>query len=194
MVQWKGHKTWQSKLLVFVFPSGSRVRLATLEMSSLLLNHLVSTKSTTCYLQDRHLAAIEGAREESTLLLRNFYKVWEKVDITHLAGKHVLFSLCSRCLGRRKYMYTMLLQNHDHCCSEIDLLDENSLQLEFLFIPNFTWCVKSAVIVEIPSHTYILCIKLALISYCISFEKEIILITIHSSNFGLWSWWCSCIM
>lgn len=32
-----------------------------------------------CFLQDRHVAAIEGAREEATLLLRNFYKVWEKV-------------------------------------------------------------------------------------------------------------------
>ena len=31
------------------------------------------------YLKDEHLAAIEAAYEEASLLLRNFYKVWEKV-------------------------------------------------------------------------------------------------------------------
>ena len=59
--------------------SGSKVRLATLEMSILLLKQLVYDEKTRCYLQDRHLACLEGAREEATLLLRNFYKVWEKV-------------------------------------------------------------------------------------------------------------------
>ena len=59
---------------------GSKVRLATLELSILLLRALVHQPSMEhCYLQDRHLAAIEGAREEATLQLRNFYKVWEKV-------------------------------------------------------------------------------------------------------------------
>lgn len=28
-------------------------------------------------LRDHHLATLEGAREEATLMLRNFYKVWE---------------------------------------------------------------------------------------------------------------------
>ena len=82
--------------------SASRVRLATLEMSILLLKQLVyrpassqtvntsqvdtqdATDSTEdsvprSYLQDQHLAAIEAAYEEASLLLRNFYKVWEKV-------------------------------------------------------------------------------------------------------------------
>ena len=54
--------------------------MATLEMSTLLLKQLVYV-DTHCFLQDRHLAAVEGAREESTLLLRNFYKVWEKVHV-----------------------------------------------------------------------------------------------------------------
>ena len=49
-------------------------------MSILLLKQLVYRRGNS-YLQDRHLAAIEGAREESTLLLRNFYKVWEKVHV-----------------------------------------------------------------------------------------------------------------
>lgn len=31
------------------------------------------------FLHDDHLAAVEGAREEATLQMRNFYKVWEKV-------------------------------------------------------------------------------------------------------------------
>jgi hypothetical protein len=31
-------------------------------------------RGTTSILQDSHLAALEGAREESTLILRNFYK------------------------------------------------------------------------------------------------------------------------
>ena len=56
------------------------MRLATLEMSLLLLNQLVYGDAT-CHLQDRHLAELEGAREEGTLLLRNFYKVWEKVRL-----------------------------------------------------------------------------------------------------------------
>jgi hypothetical protein len=32
-------------------------------------------KGGQSYLHDCHLAAIEGAKEESTFLLRNFYKV-----------------------------------------------------------------------------------------------------------------------
>lgn len=51
----------------------SRIRLATLQMSLLLLKQLV-IKDGQSFLQDRHLAAIEQSREESMLLLRNFYK------------------------------------------------------------------------------------------------------------------------
>ncbi|KAJ9577624.1 hypothetical protein L9F63_005811, partial [Diploptera punctata] len=50
-----------------------RVRLVTLELSIRLLTQLVM-KSGQSYLHDAHLAAIEGAKEESTCLLRNFYK------------------------------------------------------------------------------------------------------------------------
>lgn len=50
-----------------------RVRLVTLELSIRLLTDLVM-KGGQSYLHDCHLAAIEGAKEESTCLLRNFYK------------------------------------------------------------------------------------------------------------------------
>lgn len=66
-----------------LFIPASKIRLATLEMTILLLRQLVY-REMQCYLQDRHLAAVEGAREESTLLLRNFYKVWEKVHVARL--------------------------------------------------------------------------------------------------------------
>ena len=46
----------------------------TLELSIRLLTQLVM-KNGQSYLHDAHLAAIEGAKEESTCLLRNFYKV-----------------------------------------------------------------------------------------------------------------------
>ena len=60
--------------------SGSKVRLVTLELGILLLKSLVyNADDRHSFLQDDHLAAIEGAREEATLLMRNFYKVWEKV-------------------------------------------------------------------------------------------------------------------
>ncbi|XP_022252132.1 protein CLEC16A homolog, partial [Limulus polyphemus] len=51
----------------------SCIRLVTLEMSVLLLKQLV-LKDGYSFLQDQHLAAIDQAHEESTLLLRNFYK------------------------------------------------------------------------------------------------------------------------
>ncbi|XP_029847896.2 protein CLEC16A homolog isoform X3 [Ixodes scapularis] len=53
---------------------GSKVRLATLEMSILLLKQLVTLDGGESCLQDVHLAGLEQAREESSLLLRNFYK------------------------------------------------------------------------------------------------------------------------
>ncbi|XP_037287022.2 C-type lectin domain containing ema isoform X1 [Rhipicephalus microplus] len=52
---------------------GTKVRLATLEMSLLLLRQLATIDGESC-LQDHHLAGLEQAKEESTLLLRNFYK------------------------------------------------------------------------------------------------------------------------
>ena len=60
--------------------TGGKVRLATFELAILLLKSLVySPVDGHSFLQDDHLAAIEGAREEATLQMRNFYKVWEKV-------------------------------------------------------------------------------------------------------------------
>lgn len=56
------------------------MRLATLELTVRLMRNLVY-KDGHCFLQDCHLAAVEGVREEATLQLRNFYKVWEKVGI-----------------------------------------------------------------------------------------------------------------
>ncbi|XP_033631223.1 protein CLEC16A-like [Asterias rubens] len=53
----------------------SRIRPVTLEMASLLLKQLVFSPDTSrCYLEDKHLASVEGSKEESMLLLRNFYR------------------------------------------------------------------------------------------------------------------------
>ncbi|XP_016401135.1 protein CLEC16A isoform X5 [Sinocyclocheilus rhinocerous] len=53
-------------------PDG-KVRLATLELSCLLLKQSVLSGSQ-CIIKDIHLACLEGAREESLHLLRRFYK------------------------------------------------------------------------------------------------------------------------
>lgn len=53
-------------------PDG-RIRLATLELSCLLLKQQVLTNSG-CVIKDVHLACLEGAREESVHLVRHFYK------------------------------------------------------------------------------------------------------------------------
>ncbi|KAM7386580.1 hypothetical protein PAMA_009272 [Pampus argenteus] len=53
-------------------PDG-RVRLATLELSCLLLKQSVLS-GNHCIMKDVHLACLEGAREESLHLLRRFYK------------------------------------------------------------------------------------------------------------------------
>lgn len=82
-------------------------------MSVLLLKQLVY-RDVHCFLQDRHLAAIEGAREESTLLLRNFYKVWEKVQA------HDTLLLCLRCFGKSVVFWMTRSWNVD----EISFFDE----------------------------------------------------------------------
>ncbi|BFZ02816.1 hypothetical protein BsWGS_05855 [Bradybaena similaris] len=61
------------RIIELASQSGTKVRLATLEISIKLLNQLVNN-SDRSYLQDRHLACIENARECCTQLLRNFYK------------------------------------------------------------------------------------------------------------------------
>ncbi|XP_045102121.1 protein CLEC16A homolog isoform X2 [Portunus trituberculatus] len=61
----------------------SKVRVATLEMAILVLKQLVGVGGPAgggggsrrhTYLRDNHLASLEGAKEEATLMLRNFYK------------------------------------------------------------------------------------------------------------------------
>ncbi|KAM5198885.1 protein CLEC16A isoform 15-T23 [Hipposideros larvatus] len=53
-------------------PDG-KIRLATLELSCLLLKQQVVT-GAGCIIKDVHLACLEGAREESVHLVRHFYK------------------------------------------------------------------------------------------------------------------------
>ena len=56
--------------------TGSRIRLVTLDIAISLIKSLVIRASDgSSGLEDHHFAEIEGIREESTLLLRNFYKV-----------------------------------------------------------------------------------------------------------------------
>nr|CAD7261213.1 unnamed protein product [Timema shepardi] len=91
-----------------MFPSSdSRIRLVTLELSIRLLTQLVM-KNSQSFLHDCHLAAIEGAKEESTALLRNFYKVrdrdlvrtpfWWRVTSISLYALHLIitvtFAIC----------------------------------------------------------------------------------------------------
>lgn len=51
----------------------AKVRLVTLELTIRLLTQIVMNANVS-FLQDGHLAAIEGAKEESSSVLRNFYK------------------------------------------------------------------------------------------------------------------------
>nr|CAD7198518.1 unnamed protein product [Timema douglasi] len=86
-----------------MFPSSdSRIRLVTLELSIRLLTQLVM-KNSQSFLHDCHLAAIEGAKEESTALLRNFYKVrdrdlvrtpfWWRVTSISLYALHLIITV-----------------------------------------------------------------------------------------------------
>lgn len=52
----------------------SLIRPVTLDIVCRLVKVLVFIEGGTCFLEDRHLACIEGAKEESVLLLRNYYK------------------------------------------------------------------------------------------------------------------------
>ncbi|XP_052071619.1 protein CLEC16A-like isoform X3 [Mytilus californianus] len=61
------------KIITLASQSGNKVRLSTLELTIKLLKQLVYMSGKS-YLQDRHLASIENARECCTQLLRNFYK------------------------------------------------------------------------------------------------------------------------
>lgn len=52
----------------------SKVRLVTLELTVKLLTQLTISEGQ-CLLRESHLAVIEAAKEQSTSLLKNFYKV-----------------------------------------------------------------------------------------------------------------------
>ena len=55
--------------------AGSKIRLVTLDAAiDLLKGMVVGCKDGKSYLADTHFAQLEGIKEESTLLLRNFYK------------------------------------------------------------------------------------------------------------------------
>lgn len=59
----------------YIFCVGSKIRLVTLDLAIDLLKGMVVGSDGRSYLADTHFAELEGIREESTLLLRNFYKV-----------------------------------------------------------------------------------------------------------------------
>ena len=66
------------KQLVGVVAAGSKISSDVVEEGSGDRENKPSTSNTDPYLRDQHLAALEGAREEETLLLRNYYKVFYK--------------------------------------------------------------------------------------------------------------------
>ena len=54
---------------------GSKIRLVTLDAAiDLLKGMVVGSKDGQSFMADTHFAQLEGIKEESTLLLRNFYK------------------------------------------------------------------------------------------------------------------------
>ncbi|XP_017759311.1 PREDICTED: protein CLEC16A isoform X1 [Eufriesea mexicana] len=60
-------------IITLSYQTNSRVRLVTLELAIKLLIQLVMSEGQSM-LKDSHLAAIETAKEQSTSLLKNFYK------------------------------------------------------------------------------------------------------------------------
>lgn len=70
------------------------MRLVTLELTIRLLTQIVMNANVS-FLQDGHLAAIEGAKEESSSVLRNFYKV-------------IFFSLLCKTLKRKEFIFYFL--------------------------------------------------------------------------------------
>ncbi|XP_071813378.1 protein CLEC16A-like isoform X3 [Apostichopus japonicus] len=73
-----GYNTVLAERLIALMNQGcqpnSLIRPVTLDIVCRLVKVLVFSANGTCYLEDRHLACIEGAKEESVLLLRNYYK------------------------------------------------------------------------------------------------------------------------
>ena len=66
---------WNIDFQVKIHFSGSKIRLVTLDASIDLLKGMVLSGEGKSFLADTHFAQLEGIKEESTLLLRNFYKV-----------------------------------------------------------------------------------------------------------------------
>lgn len=57
-----------------IFVPDAKVRLITLELAIKLLTQLVMLEGQNM-LKESHVAAIEAAKDQSTSLLKNFYKV-----------------------------------------------------------------------------------------------------------------------
>ena len=76
------------------------MRLVTLDIAVMLIRNLVTRPDGTVALEDGHFAEIEGVREESTLLLRNFYKVRSKCDLNNGRRKGGGIFFCGQFLTR----------------------------------------------------------------------------------------------
>ncbi|XP_031218355.1 protein CLEC16A isoform X5 [Mastomys coucha] len=115
-------------------PDG-RIRLATLELSCLLLKQQVLT-SSSCVIKDVHLACLEGAREESVHLVRHFYKGEEifldmfEDEYRSMTAIRVFFMLRSLSLQLRGEPETQLpLTREEDLIKTDDVLDLNNSDL-----------------------------------------------------------------
>ncbi|XP_030105171.1 protein CLEC16A isoform X4 [Mus musculus] len=115
-------------------PDG-RIRLATLELSCLLLKQQVLT-SSGCVIKDVHLACLEGAREESVHLVRHFYKGEEifldmfEDEYRSMTAIRVFFMLRSLSLQLRGEPETQLpLTREEDLIKTDDVLDLNNSDL-----------------------------------------------------------------
>ncbi|XP_011885911.1 PREDICTED: protein CLEC16A isoform X5 [Cercocebus atys] len=115
-------------------PDG-KIRLATLELSCLLLKQQVLT-SAGCIMKDVHLACLEGAREESVHLVRHFYKGEDifldmfEDEYRSMTAIRVFFMLRSLSLQLRGEPETQLpLTREEDLIKTDDVLDLNNSDL-----------------------------------------------------------------
>lgn len=76
------HIKFLSFIRIIDFLLDSKVRLVTLELTIKLLIQLTVSEGQ-CLLRESHLAIIEAAKEQSTSLLKNFYKVCELLKLKY---------------------------------------------------------------------------------------------------------------
>ncbi|XP_011520736.1 protein CLEC16A isoform X3 [Homo sapiens] len=115
-------------------PDG-KIRLATLELSCLLLKQQV-LMSAGCIMKDVHLACLEGAREESVHLVRHFYKGEDifldmfEDEYRSMTAIRVFFMLRSLSLQLRGEPETQLpLTREEDLIKTDDVLDLNNSDL-----------------------------------------------------------------